>query len=198
MQSGSSQISFILTRKYCESFSIRSEGTWSIQLETFKDCLTLLDPTTGSSLWSHGSTGSRTIDSYFPRAGHAAFEVCTIAIDPEESGLLLRIRTSDGLNSTCKLTLYDPIPHQDMESAFHAEDIFLKVDLKSEMIINALSSIDDTCTIIQVTANDQAGFILKADGMAGECTITFSKNALDIFELYPDQMAVDHEVCFIL
>ena len=63
------------------------------------------------------------------------------------------------------------------------------------MIINALSSIDDTCTIIQVTANDQAGLMLKADGMAGECTITFSKNALDIF---PDQMAVDHEVCFIL
>ncbi len=29
----------------------------------------------------------------------------------------IQFRTFDELNSTCKLTLYDPKPHQDMESA---------------------------------------------------------------------------------
>lgn len=192
-QSECSQISFEILQPICFDYFIVTEGEWSIHLEALKDVLAILDPnliTAPSSAVQRGH-----IDHFFARAT-PSHELCHIHLDVEDSIFALEMKnTQDGLISKCKLALHTPIPLQDFEFSFSVDTKAVSFSLKSSLLVNAFTSIDDTCKFIEITIDRSASskVTLKCDGMAGESIFSYSGAALSNFQSDVDNWSIDRE-----
>ncbi|KAJ3013181.1 ssDNA endodeoxyribonuclease [Thoreauomyces humboldtii] len=155
--------------------------TFSVDLQTLLDCLTIFGGSSGNPFSSGVGSGAGYGGFGEKRAVERIAVRITVPMDGHQMSLILEER---GVVTSCVLTTYDPDPMTELHATFVEQRSICKVIMKSEWLKDAFSELDGTSdTITLLISPTTPYFRLSASGLAGDTQMDYPKDT-DVVESF--------------